>query len=166
MSSSKKYVPPSKRTQMNKFEILDEPEEEVEKKVEEEFPSLVAQTTTAKPKQWEGKRKFSELAIQADLRAKDEKYREEIEKSMQKYNNYNHYLPKFDNVGRFIEPEDEQYQPVEERLVEEDDGWTTVKNSKSRKAKNIEEIANRPPTPEEKPSANEEFQEDSYWDQP
>lgn len=157
--SSKKYVPPSKRAQVNKFEILDEPEEEPEKKVEDDFPSLVV--TPLKPKQWEGKRKFSELAVQAELRAKKEKYREEIEKSMQQ-TNYNSYLPKFNNVGRFVEPEDEPYRRVEKENVDED-GWTTVKNSKARKTKNIEEVANRPPTPEEKTEWNEDLPEDSDW---
>lgn len=159
--SSNKYVPPSKRAQMNKFDILNEPEEEPEKKVEDEFPSLVS--TTVKPKQWEGKRKFSELAIQAELRAKEEKYREEIQKSMQQHN-FSNYLPKFDNVHRFVEPEDQQYEEVEEKnKIENEDEWVTVKHSKARKAKNIEEIANRPPTPEEKSDWNEDLPEDSDW---
>jgi hypothetical protein len=159
--SSKKYVPPAKRVQANKFELLDEPEEEVEQKKEEEFPTLTP-AVVPKTNQWEGKRKFSEMAVQCELRAKEQKFHDEVEKSMQK-NNYNNYLPKFDNIGRFIEPEDE-YRPVtNEKNIEDDDGWTTVKNLKARKAKNIEEIANRPPTPEEKSDWDNDVPDDTDW---
>lgn len=170
MQSPQKYVPPAKRAQMNnKFDILNEEEDEsevkVEQKYEDAFPSIV--TTTTKPnKQWEGKRKFSELAVQAELRSKEQKFREEIQKSVEKHV-YNNYLPKFDNVGRFIEPEDVNEQLDEEidnNVKFEDDEWTTVKNRKDRKVKSIEQRANRPPTPEEKPSSQEEVPDDSYWE--
>ena len=161
--SSNKYVPPSKRVQNNKFELLNEPEEEVEKKIEDDFPSLVT-TTVSKPKQWEGKKKFSELAVQCELRAKEQQFHQEVEKSMQKYN-YNNYLPKFDNVGRFVEPEDDYQEVTKEKYIEDEDGWTTVKNVKARKTKNIEEIAERPPTPEEKSDWLNELPDDSDWNE-
>jgi hypothetical protein len=161
--SSKKYIPPQARVQNNKFEILDEPEEQVEKKKEEDFPSLVlAAKSVAKGNQWEGKRKFSEMAVQCELRAKEQQFHNEIEKSMQKYN-YNNYLPKFDNVGRFIEPEDDYEQENKENYIKDDDGWTTVKNIKARKAKNLEEIAERPPTPEEKSDWDNNCLDDTDW---
>lgn len=169
MQNSKKYVPPSKRVENNKFDVLydseEEPEVKPEQKYEDVFPSLV--TNTVKPKQWEGKRKFSELAIQCELRSKEEKLREEIEKSMQNYSNntYNNYLPKFDNVGRFVEPEDEEYVDETSNKENEEEGWTTVKHRKDRKIKSIEEIANRPPTPEEKSEWDQEVAEDSYWNE-
>lgn len=161
--SSNKYIPPSKRALQNKFEILNEPEEEPEKKLEDEFPSLVS-TNVLKTKKWEGTKKFSDLAVQCEIRNKEQQYHQEIEKSMQKYN-YNNYLPKFENVGRFIEPEDDYEQENKENYIREDDGWTTVKNVKARKVKNIEEIAERPPTPEEKSDWVNDLPDDSDWNE-
>ena len=160
--SSNKYVPPHKRgVSENKFDVLDQSDSETEKP-KEEFPALVT-TTNVVQKNWNGKKKFSDMAVQFSKRSEEQKNREEIEKNVNEYH-YNNNLPQFHNIGKFIEPEDDEFNQVKDTPYEED-GWINVKNSKIRKVKNMEEIANRPPTPEEKTMWNDDEDEDSYWKQ-
>jgi hypothetical protein len=168
---SSKYVPPHKRNTnvpSNKFEVLniDDEEEEIVKPEEkkEEFPSLVT-TTNAVTKTWEGSKKFSDVAVQYKIRSEEQKTINEIENNVNMRYGNNRDLPVFHNPGRFIEPEDDNVYNYSKRVkVEEnDEGWTSVSNKKLRKPKNMEEIANRPPTPEEE--RWDDPDKDNSWDE-
>lgn len=160
-----KYVPPQlRKRQENKVE--EKPLPPPEKPYEEEFPNL--RNAPSKMNVWGGAKKFSDLARDWDTKDKQEKQIKKIEESQKNVSfarNYVH-LPRFHNKGNFVEPEDEEQEQVEEKQETNPDdpesGWVTVVNKKPRKKKNMEEIADRPPTPEENTVWNQ--QEETCWD--
>jgi len=81
-----------------------------------------------------------------------------------------HPLPHFHNIGRHVEPDDEEYneeEPVQKPTPLNDDaGWQVVDHRKYRREKTLEEKYDRPPTPEEDTVWNEDQQEEyeTCWD--
>lgn len=165
---SSKYVPPRMRNQpQQESDPIPPPPPK------DEFPPLpTATTTTTSTTAWTGKKKFSELAQEWNVTAKEEKLRREIEEAARTHEQQVKYsdvaIPKFHNVGRFIEPEDDDdgYISSESDKKEDSDGWIEVRK-KARKEKDLTEILNRPPTPEQEETTKwdqaTEEEEDSYW---
>ena len=115
---------------------LEEKKKEAERGLEdtvENFPTL-GKTTPATSTIWSGSRKFSELA--SDWKIADEKRKEDEERlkaSGQDERNDVFQLPRFRNVHRFSEPEDEYYEEPPE--VPSEEKWTVVDHRKYRKPK-------------------------------
>lgn len=196
MSSSNKYIPPNKRNadtsatmpnQQNRrpyrkpqWEIAEEQrllkeqarlsaEEDRRKNIEfteNNFPSLVAPAT--KVTICDRSKSFAALAVEWDEKSKQEDLQQE-EEPVQVFRRRNAMpLPQFHNVHRFIEPEDDDYEPESKLRVQEDDEWVTVDRRKYRRQKTIEEKLARPPTPENDGSVwNDGMQEtgDTCWDE-
>lgn len=84
-------------------------------KTEENFPSLGG--SAPRVNTWGGGRKFTELAAE---------WKEEADKKVEvKEEEEKFVLPKFRNVHRFVEPEDDRPPPPPE-IKDDNDGWTTV----------------------------------------
>jgi hypothetical protein len=132
-------------------------EVESEKKrelTEENFPVLGS--TSSSVKVWGGPKTFAVLATEwDDKRKKDEleKKQKEIEEQETTFHKrVTAPLPRFHNVHRFVEPEDDEEDaehPVQQKIDSEEQGWVTVDRKKYRREKTIEEKLARPPTPEE-----------------
>jgi hypothetical protein len=136
------------------------------------FPTLGM--SVAKTNGWSGK-KFSELASEWNEKTELEKT---IENGKSKtgsliedtYQCAPISLPKFNNIGRFIEPDDDTYTESEsppnveerEQMKSEEDNWVTVtrkvRTKKSVLTMSDEELQQRDPS-------EEEFTEDTVWDQ-
>jgi len=188
-----KYVPPamrnnkkeedkprymhSRRNYKSQWEIEQEEaeqrkknqEQEAEKKREineENFPSLNGDLP-AKMSVWGGKKSFASLATEWDEKSKKDEVEKQLqEKEVQSHEMYrrsNIPLPKFYNVHRFVEPEDST--PEQEEQKQEESEWKLVDHRKYRREKSIEEIANRPPTPEETTVWNDEDHHETCWDE-
>jgi hypothetical protein len=139
-----------------------EAEAELEKKMrgmentEENFPTLCAPVT--KTVTWGGERKFTDLASEwreDDTRRKEEEEEEkrraeDIERYRNErntYSNSNFVLPRFRNVRRFEEPEDQERldenettKPAEQ-FGEDETGWTVVERKiKVKREKTFEEL--------------------------
>lgn len=110
----------------------------------ENFPTLGGNTVVASGSAWSASRKFSELA--SDWKSTDDKRKEEEERQKEREKNCEienrrddtFQLPRFYNMHRFSEPEDEYYpdggvQP--EQSIQEEEKWTLVDNRKYRKPK-------------------------------
>jgi hypothetical protein len=170
---SSKYVPPALRnkpSQKRNFDNKPEPpveQPEVCEFNESNFPSL------GNPKNkmtvWGGSKSFADLAN--EWKSKDEtdeimKQSEERKKTQESTYLYrqNIPLPKFHNVRRFIEPEDEKEQTVQQ----EESEWVLVDRKKVRREKTVEElIAKRElESAKESSETNEEQAQEyeSYWD--
>lgn len=175
--SRRAQVPRSRReyVQETTFRLQQEQEQkrlEQEKSIEnneENFPSL---NRVVKPSTWStGSKTFAQLANEWSEKAKEEELTKQVETEEEQRSvirpRYNHALPKFHNVHRFIEPEDEE---VEEQIpvsTHEDDGWVTVQR-KARREKTIEEKFNRPETPPEDSVWNADDQlndHETCWDE-
>jgi hypothetical protein len=120
---------------------LEEKKKEAERGLEntmENFPTL-GKATAGTSTIWSGSRKFSELA--SDWKIADEKRKEEEERlkaSGQDDRNDVFQLPRFRNVHRFGEPEDEYYEEAPEEAPEEvptEEKWVLVDSRKYRKPK-------------------------------
>lgn len=172
---SSKYVPPAMRNKPRKPESRDKPQPPPEQpKVCElndtNFPELV------KPKNsmsvWGGTKSFAELAN--EWKSKDEsdeilKQSEERRKTQESAYVFrqNIPLPKFHNVRRFIEPEDDQDYNRSNDQQEESD-WILVDRKKVHQEKTFEEkIAKREIESAEETSKSTEEQAQEYescWD--
>ena len=150
-----KWVPEWKRNEQDKQAKKQQMELEAQKnleKTDDNFPALVSLPTSVKV--WGGDKKFSDLAREWDKdsqeKAEKEKQMADFEKTrggssqfvMPTFNNKHYYVEKTD----FIEPVEHQHVQIPEDSV-----WKVVDHSKvrNRKEKDMEAIANRPPTPEE-----------------
>jgi len=129
-------------------------EDEVQKKEEQSrenneqnFPTLI--TRLSAPSWSVGTKTFAQLASEWSEKSKEEellkKDEEESKNTLQQ--RYTHSLPKFRNVRRFVEVED---QPQSSETSEEEqieDEWKVVVHRKPRREKTIEEKFSRPITP-------------------
>ncbi len=107
---------------------------------EDNFPTLGRRPITSSMGAWTGARKFSELA--SDWKSADEQRKEEEERqksaSNTTYNDGIFPLPRFHNMHRFGEPEDEYYEEddtTSEQQLPSEEKWTVVDNRKYRKPK-------------------------------
>jgi hypothetical protein len=134
-----KYVPPHMR------EKKQEAKQEAGPSADE-FPSLgnVRSSTVV----WGGK-KFSQVASELEEKRLEEERQKMVQENEEKktvmINRFHAPLPRFNNVGHFVEPEEDEAPKAEEAPS---DGWTLV-YKKPRREKTLEEKLNRPPTPEE-----------------
>ena len=172
---SSKYVPPALRNknshQKRNFDNKPEPpveQPDVCEYNEANFPSL------GNPKNkmavWGGSKSFAELASEWKIKDETEnemlKQNEEIKKTQESTYLYrqNIPLPKFHNVRRFIEPEDDKEQNVQQ----EESEWVLVDRKKVRREKTVEELIARRELESSK-EANETNEEqaqeyESCWD--
>lgn len=150
-----KWVPTWKAAEQAKLVSQKEEETHLQNelvKTDDNFPALVPTATSARV--WGGGKKFSDLAKEWDadsqLKAERERQMAEFEKTKTVPGQF--VMPTFNNTHRFVETTDfiEPDEP-EQVNIPEDSVWKVVDYSKNRrrKEKNMEEIANRPPTPEE-----------------
>jgi hypothetical protein len=107
---------------------------------EENFPVLGGRQITSSGSVWTGARKFSELA--SDWKSADDQRKEEEEReknaSNTTYSDNIFPLPRFHNMHRFGEPEDEYCEDddyVTEQQTPSEEKWTVVDNRKYRKPK-------------------------------
>jgi hypothetical protein len=116
------------------------------------FPSLVSAPTNKTV--WGGQKSFAVLASEWKQTEEVKKESSETEKNEQRSYIYrqNLPLPKFHNVRRFVEPEDEEDTPVE-TTVNDDSDWKLVDRKKIRREKTIEE----------KLAETEDINDDSVW---
>lgn len=127
---------------------------EAEKKrefTEENFPVLGSSSSQVRV--WGGEKTFATLAtewndkMQKDEIEKKQKDTEQQETMFHKRTNIP--LPRFHNVHRFVEPEDEEESVPYQKVDPEEEGWVTVDRKKYRREKTLEEKFARPPTPDE-----------------
>jgi hypothetical protein len=136
---------------------------------ETNFPSLV---TSLKAPTWStGSKTFAQLASEWSEKAKEEELTKQVETEEEQRTiirpRYNHALPKFHNVHRFVEPEDDEISDEQPVPVNQDDGWVTVQR-KARREKTIEEKFNRPETPPQDSVWNADDQPNDHetcWDE-
>ena len=111
-------------------------------KTEENFPSLGGNKPIVQSGSiWAGSQKFSELA--AEWKSTDEQRKEEEDRQNNPTGNKTSYdevfqLPRFRNVRRFIEPENDYCEEIDLPTVDpipEEEEWTVVDNRKYRKPK-------------------------------
>lgn len=170
-SHKNKWIPQWKRDEQAKLLKAQQMEEQSKKgveKTEDNFPALAPAPTIKRV--WGGDKKFSDLAKEWSQdnqeKADKEKYMAEFEKSkMTSYNNF--VLPTFNCVNKYVE-EDEPEESEDELPVPEDSVWTVVNYTKNKrnKEKDMEEIANRPPTPDEDSSVWQDKKlNETYWDE-
>jgi hypothetical protein len=126
---------------------LDEKTKATERGLEntiENFPTLGGNPVVTPPSIWSSGRKFSELA--SEWKATDEQNKEDDERQknreIETKRDDMFQLPRFRNVRRFAEPEDEYYdeeenvpQEKKEDAEEEGEEWTVVDNTRYRKPK-------------------------------
>lgn len=140
--NTNKYVPPHMRNPPT--DTKNEPQKE---------ESQLKQATTSS---WGTKKTFASLAAEWDEQAK----LAEIQKQQDEHEKQNEMvfsrktvmpLPRFHNVRRFVEPEEEEEatEQVPQNSNPDDEGWVTVDRKKYRREKTIEEKLNRPVTPDE-----------------
>lgn len=150
-----KWVPTWKAVEQAKIAKQKEVEAELQKglvKTEENFPALVPTPTSTRV--WGGDKKFSDLAKEWDseTQMKIEKEKQMIEFEKTKTAPSHFVMPKFNNTHRFVETADfVEPEEAEHEQIPSDSVWKVVDRSKNkrRKEKNMEEVADRPPTPEE-----------------
>jgi hypothetical protein len=128
----------------------------------DEFPSLVNSRSSTVV--WGGK-KFSQVASELEEKRLEEERQKMVQENEEKtntmINRFHTPLPRFHNVGHFVEPEEDEAPNEQE---EPSDGWTLV-DKKARREKTAEEKLNRPPTPEESTvwqADNDEFNENCW----
>jgi hypothetical protein len=140
------YVKPFWQIEQEKQQLeLDEKKKAAESGLEntiENFPALGGNTGMPPPTSaWTSARKFSELA--SEWKTTDDQQKEEEDREKNRENDSrrddNFQLPRFQNMRRFAEPEDEYYEDAdepEEKVEEADEEkWTVVHHHKYRKPK-------------------------------
>jgi len=159
MNNNSKWIPTWKATEQAKMATQKELNDDVQKgltKTEDNFPALVPTPTSTRV--WGGDKKFSDLAKEwdTDTQLKAEKAAQMAEFEKTKTMPGRFIMPKFNNKQHYVEKSDfiEDNEP-EEMKIPADSVWKVVDYSKNRrhKEKNMEEIANRPLTPEEEGTA-------------
>lgn len=158
-------APPPPRPRYNRksrWEVEKDDEEEKKKAAEiesekkrefteENFPVLGNLNSSVKV--WGGEKTFATLANEWN----DKMQKEEIEKKQKDVEHQETVfhkrstapLPRFHNVHRFVEPEDDEQSTQYQKVDPEEEGWVTVDRKKYRREKTLEEKLARPPTPEE-----------------
>lgn len=138
---------------------------------EENFPRIG--NAPSKLNFWGGPKSFVEIAVECAKVSETEKIfkpmkkQEEPKKQNLVTNHSNVQLPRFDNIHRYIEPEDEQ-STEQLKNKEDEEGWVEVNHSKRRRQKSFEEIVNRPTTPEEGDTvwdSNAPEEHETCWDE-
>ena len=149
---SNKWVPQWKRDSAAKLDKKKQEDENLQNglvKTEDNFPIL---TTATNMRVWSGSKKFSDLAKDWDREEREKNENDKQLAEFAKTKSTQFVMPTFSNVRRFVEKAefDEEDETAEVR-VPPDSVWTAVDRykHKRRKEKNMEEIANRPPTPED-----------------
>ena len=110
---------------------------------EDNFPSL--SSTVRNTRVWASTGKsFAQLASEWEVKQKKDEEQDALEKRrIEEYESrrrtyYNTPLPQFNNVGRYVEPEDENEETQQSPQKEDNDGWTLVDRKKVRKQKEID----------------------------
>jgi len=125
----------------------------------ENYPPLAnAQVVKSK---WAGDRKFTDLASEWSSTSAIQKEEEEIAKSRSRNQEYSFILPRFQNIHRFEEPEDNEIQESANPIKEDEDGWNTVKRIKVRKLKQDKTLLEL-----EKETAESSEPDETVWNQP
>lgn len=138
------YEKPFWQIQQEKKQLeLEEKKKEAEKGLEdteENFPALQGSSAVVIPGSiWSGDRKFSELA--SEWKSTDDQQKEEEERRKNSTKNTSHddvfQLPRFRNVHRFAEPEDEYSQEIDVLPPQppSEEEWQVVNNRRYRKPK-------------------------------
>lgn len=142
-----------KEEQERKQKAVDIETEKKRELTEENFPVLGNSNSSVKV--WGGQKTFASLATEWD----DKKKKDEIEQKQKELDEQESMfhkkvvapLPRFRNVHRFVEPEDDEEgdeRPVQQQNDDEK-GWVTVDRKKYRREKTFEEKLARPSSPEE-----------------
>lgn len=115
---------------------------------------------------------FAALAVGLAEKAKKEDEEKQMKKieveEQRKFHRTNMPLPEFNNVHRFVEPEEtEEDQPKRPTPREEADeeGWITVQNKKARRKKTIEERLNESDDDDNKEPDNSVWNNDEVGDE-
>ena len=166
-----KWVPTWKAAEQAKMTKQKEQDVELQKalvKTEDNFPALVPTPTSTRV--WGGDKKFSDLAKEWDtdsqLKAEKAAQMAEFEKTKTAPSHF--VMPKFNNTRRFVETTDfVEPEDSEQMNIPADSVWKVVDYSKNRrhKEKNMEEIANRPLTPEEEGTVWTEKDMGQTWEE-
>jgi hypothetical protein len=120
---------------------LEEKKKEAERGLEdtvENFPTLGNNAPSGSGSIWSGGRKFSELA--SEWKSTDDKIKEDEEREKNRTDDRHEdvfQLPRFRNMRRFSEPEDdyEEDQIMPEKEIPAEEKWTIVENRRYRKPK-------------------------------
>lgn len=131
-----KYVPPHMRNNVTQ--------------PEKTLPEASPQVADVKVSTWGNKKTFATLAAEWDEQSKIVELEKQQEDKDQMFSRKTvMLLPRFHNVRRFVEAEEEAVEEKAPQTSNSDDaGWVTVDRKKYRREKTIEEKLNRPPTPE------------------
>lgn len=166
-NNNSKYLPPHLRNKQKVAEVFSAPpapEPPKEKPYEEQFPALKG-TLPNTAKVWGGEGSFAEKAREWSLHDKMKKQEEEeARKDNEMVNNFrSRNLPRFHNVRRFIEEDNEEQDDNPKQDEKNDDDWTTVEYTrKPKKQKTVEEIVREKMA---KDSGSEGENEDTVWNQ-
>ena len=143
-----------------------EDEEKNIQNTEDNFPSLGSSIRNTRTWASSGK-SFADLAKDWDshrqkedeLKALEKKRIEEYES--RKRREYTTTLPQFNNIGRYVEPEDEEEDVQKPTPKEDNDGWILVDRKKVRKQKEVD-------VDDDNMSSSSSEKEDTVWnnDQP
>lgn len=154
---SSRYVPPAMRKN-EKPAVAPPPLPPPEKKFEDEFPALGSAPTTYRV--WGGTTSFAEKAREwsekAQKEADDEATRKKVELETHSVPTVR-ALPRFRNIRRFVEPEEQQEEAIKPTSAE-DDEWTLVEKKVRKKRKTLTEIAD-----EDLEKESEEETSDTVW---
>ena len=158
------YVPPHLRNRKPQTESKTVQPTQVEKKKqpvfdesEKSFPVLGGSATQRSS--WIG-RKFAELAT--EWNEDDERRKEDAELTKISRHDYTVVLPRFKNIRKFEEPEDQQVEVSPSAQIKDD--WTTIERKKQqqkpndRREKTFEEY--------EKEADKQQKDEETVWDVP
>ncbi len=120
-------------------------------RTESNFPSLVKVAPTPITSKWVGKTSFKELASEwnelEDSKKNEEKQNNAFSEINSNQQHYNFALPKFNTHHRYEEDDDEEEEIIKNKAS--DTEWKLVDRTKVKKVKTLEELAKRPPSPEE-----------------
>jgi hypothetical protein len=107
---------------------------------ETNFPTLCSVASKA-PTWSTGQKTFSQLASEWKTDEDDKKRMEDMEKATGIDNDAPFVLPTFNNIQRYVEPEDElpedESPPAPPPTEDDEVGWTTVRNRKPRIKKEL-----------------------------
>jgi hypothetical protein len=121
-------------------------------RTETNFPSLVKVAPVPITSKWIGKTSFKDLATEwnelEDTRKNEEKQNNTFSENNSSQQHFNFALPKFNALQRY-EEEDEEEQEEFIKNKPSDTEWKLVDRTKIKKIKSLEELAKRPPSPEE-----------------
>lgn len=131
---------------------------------EENFPSL--SRAAPKTNSWGGGRKFSELAVEWKTKAEEETLTKNVSEKDTSADGL--VLPKFNNVHRFHEPEQEKEVPLQE--TNDDTEWKTVRRKvyipkKKTIEEEIKEEEEKPESDDTVWATEEKEEHETCWDE-